>query len=72
MTTVFASGKISGEGLERLMTPKFFPELDYEITMEMTYWGARVLHYRCVELAERKNIPLLVHLSSEEGQGTVI
>lgn len=54
------------------VTPKFFPFLDYELTMEMAYWGARVLHYRSVELAERKEVPLLVHLSSEEGQGTVI
>lgn len=54
------------------VTPQFFPYLDYELTMEMAYWGARVLHYRSIELAERKKIPVLVHLSSEEGTGTLI
>jgi aspartate kinase len=53
-------------------TPHHFTRLDYETTMEMAYWGARVLHYRCVELAERTQTPLLVHLSSEEGKGTLI
>jgi aspartate kinase len=38
----------------------------------MCYWGARVLHYRSVELAERTHVPILVHLSSEEGSGTLI
>ncbi|MBK9294355.1 MAG: aspartate kinase [Oligoflexia bacterium] len=54
------------------VAPKFFDNLDYEITMEMAYWGARVLHYRSIELAERKKIPLTVHLPTEEGQGTLI
>jgi aspartate kinase len=54
------------------VTPQHLPELDYAITLEMAYWGARVLHYRSVELAERSQIPLLVHLSSEEGSGTLI
>lgn len=53
-------------------SPKHLPSIDYETTMEMAYWGARVLHYRCVELAERTGMPLLVHLSSEEGRGTLV
>lgn len=52
--------------------PKFIPKIDYNQAIEMTYWGARVLHPRCVELAERTQIPLQVHLSSEEGVGTLI
>jgi aspartate kinase len=54
------------------VTPLHFAKLDYAITMEMAYWGARVLHYRSVELAERSQVPLAVHLSSEEGLGTLI
>ena len=52
--------------------PRHFSQLNYETTMEMAYWGARVLHYRSVELAQREKVPLLVHLSSEEGSGTLI
>src|ERR1019366_112151 len=53
------------------VAPKHFNHLHYEVTMEMAYWGARVLHHRSVELAERNQVPLLVHLSSEEGSGTL-
>jgi aspartate kinase len=52
--------------------PHFISELDYHTTLEMAYWGARVLHYRSVELAERKNIPVRVSLSSDESSGTLI
>jgi aspartate kinase len=54
------------------VVPKHLAKLDYDTTMEMAYWGARVLHYRSVELAERAQVPLLVHLSSEEGSGSLI
>ncbi len=35
-------------------------ELVYDQLLEMTYWGAKVLHYRSVELAKRKNILLYI------------
>ncbi|MDZ4677896.1 MAG: aspartate kinase [Oligoflexia bacterium] len=54
------------------VVPKHLEKLDYAMTMEMAYWGARVLHYRSVELAERAQVPVLVHLSSEEGSGSLI
>jgi aspartate kinase len=54
------------------VNPLPLENLDYEVAMEMTYWGARVLHYRSVELAERTRVPILVHLSSEEGSGTLV
>jgi aspartate kinase len=52
--------------------PKPISNLNYDIAMEMAYWGARVLHYRSVELASRLNVEMLVHLHSEEGEGTTI
>ncbi|MCC6277695.1 MAG: aspartate kinase [Oligoflexia bacterium] len=52
--------------------PHHFKHLDYESTLEMAYWGARVLHYRSVELAERTRIPIRVSLSSDESSGTLI
>src|SRR6202045_4269130 len=33
-------------------SPQHFEKLDYATVMEMAYWGAGVLHYRSVELAE--------------------
>jgi aspartate kinase len=54
------------------VSPQPLAHLDYNATLEMCYWGARVLHYRSVELAERTGVPILVHLSSEEGSGTLI
>lgn len=46
--------------------PKLVPEaqplsfLNYNILLEMTYWGAKVLHYRSVELAKVNRIKLYV------------
>ncbi len=35
-------------------------ELNYDQLLEMTFWGAKVLHYRSVELAKQKNILLYI------------
>lgn len=46
--------------------PKLVPDaqplgyLNYNILLEMTYWGAKVLHYRSVELAKVNKIKLYV------------
>lgn len=34
--------------------------LSYDQLLEMTYWGAKVLHYRSVELAKKKNVSLYI------------
>ncbi len=52
--------------------PHHFEELDYQTALDMTYWGAQVLNYRSVELAQEFKVPVLVHLSSEEGRGTLV
>ncbi|MES2802806.1 MAG: aspartate kinase [Bdellovibrionota bacterium] len=46
--------------------PKLVPQaqkitqLNYDHLLEMTYWGAKVLHYRSVELAKLKKVKLYV------------
>jgi aspartate kinase len=45
---------------------KVLNKLNYDQLLEMTYWGAKVLHYRCVELAKRKNITLYIGPASHK------
>lgn len=46
--------------------PKLIPNakplkrLSYDHLLDMTFWGAKVLHYRSVDLAKTKNIPLII------------
>lgn len=34
--------------------------LDFASLSEMCFWGAKVLHFRCVELAQSQNVPLVI------------
>lgn len=62
--------------------PKLVPQakkithLHYDHLMEMTYWGAKVLHYRSVELAKIKKVKLYVgpahDTNAASTEGTVI
>jgi len=63
--------------------PKLVPQaqkitqLNYDHLLEMTYWGAKVLHYRSVELAKIKNVKLYVgpahnHQQGQGNEGTII
>lgn len=51
-------------------------KLSYPILLEMTYWGAKVLHYRSVELAYMNKVKLYVGPATEntedKTQGTII
>jgi aspartate kinase len=44
-------------------TSAHLPRLHYRQLLDMTFWGAKVLHYRSVELAHLLNITLVVELS---------
>jgi aspartate kinase len=46
--------------------------LHYKSLLDMTFWGAKVLHYRSVELAAVLEIPMLVGLAHGEGRSTLI
>jgi aspartate kinase len=48
------------------------PHLHYKTLLDMTYWGAKVLHYRSVELAALLDIPVLVGLAHGDGSHTMI
>ncbi len=49
-------------------------KLHYLQLLDMTYWGAKVLHYRSVELAYLLKIPIKIALAHDngEGQSTII
>lgn len=47
--------------------------LNYEHLLDMTQWGAKVLHHSSVEMAAEKKVPLYVGLASKENKiGTFI
>jgi aspartate kinase len=46
--------------------------LTYKQLMEMTFWGAKVLHYRSVELASLFRVPLFIGSAGEEVLGTKV
>ncbi|WP_249641150.1 amino acid kinase family protein, partial [Bradyrhizobium japonicum] len=39
---------------------KLLRQLDFTSLSEMCFWGAKVLHCRCVELAQSQNVPLVL------------
>lgn len=48
-------------------------ELNYDQLMEMTFWGAKVLHYRSVELAKIRNVTLYIGpASNKSSDGTLV
>ncbi|MBN1282525.1 MAG: aspartate kinase [Proteobacteria bacterium] len=49
---------------------KLLRRITYEEMMELADTGAKVLHTRCVELAARFKVPLVVRSSFTEGEGT--
>lgn len=48
-------------------------ELNYDQLMDMTFWGAKVLHYRSVELAKMRDVPLYIGpASNKTSDGTIV
>ena len=48
-------------------------ELNYDQLMEMTFWGAKVLHYRSVELAKVREVTLYIGpASNKTSEGTLV
>lgn len=48
-------------------------KLSYEQMLDMTFWGAKVLHYRSVELAKQKNVKIYIGPANKKNSiGTVI
>jgi aspartate kinase len=51
---------------------RFINRCSYDEMMEMAFLGAKVLHYRSVEMASRFNIPLVVRSSFTFNGGTTV
>ncbi len=51
---------------------RFIKRCSYDEMMEMAFLGAKVLHYRSVEMASRFNIPLVVRSSFTFNGGTTV
>jgi aspartate kinase len=47
-----------------------FSEVSYPALLEMCFWGAKILHYRSVELAHTLRVPLSIHYFNDHGQCT--
>jgi aspartate kinase len=54
-------------------TAKPIHQLNYDQLMDMTFWGAKVLHYRSVELAKIRDVTLYVGpASNKNSDGTIV
>lgn len=51
---------------------RLYDQFPYPALEESCYWGAKVLHYRSVELAQALRVPLFVGHAHRESQGTII
>jgi aspartate kinase len=47
-------------------------ELDFATLSEMCFWGANVLHFRSVELAQSQNMPLVIKKSGRAEHSTKV
>ena len=58
--------------------PQLVPEahpihyLSYNALLEMTYWGAKVLQYRSVEIAKKYDVPIFIGPAHSEAIGTTV
>ena len=46
--------------------------LDFAALSEMCFWGAKVLHFRSVELAQNQNVPLVIKRSGSTDDSTTV
>lgn len=56
----------------KVPTARKLAEISYDDMLQMALNGAEVLHSRCVELAKKCNIPLVVRSSMNHAEGTVV
>jgi len=47
-------------------------EIDYDTLFDLTFFGAKVVHHRAVELARKFNIPILLASSINRGKFTMV
>lgn len=56
----------------KIFKAKKIPALDYEEMLQLSSEGAKVLHGRCVEIAEKYKIPIITKSTFNNKAGTVI
>lgn len=56
----------------KIKSAKKLDSVSYEEMLEISSEGAKVLHNRCVEIADKHNIPIIAKSTFEEGEGTII
>ena len=49
-----------------------YDTISYDKMIEMSNSGARVLHNKCVEMAKKYNVPIVVKSTFKEGNGTLV
>ncbi len=60
-------GGIYSADPNQVRNARFYKELDYQTAVEATYWGAKILHFRAVSLAQKLNIPIYIqHFENPE------
>jgi len=57
----------------RLVThTQVYPEMSFAGLSEMCFWGAKILHYRSVELARSMRVPMTIRYNADRSYGTQI
>lgn len=56
----------------KISNTKRLDSLSYEEMLELSSEGAKVLHNRCVEIADKHNIPIITKSTFKDGEGTII
>lgn len=51
---------------------KVYSLMTHKSLLEMCFWGAKVLHYRSVELAQLRNVPLSLRFADDHDRGTQV
>lgn len=56
------------------IVPNYKPirQLDFQSLSEMCFWGAKVLHFRCVEMAQSQNVPLVIKKWGVASEATMV
>lgn len=49
-----------------------YPQMSHAELLDMCFWGAKILHYRSVELAHSLKVPMSICFSQDHATGTLI
>jgi aspartate kinase len=49
-----------------------YGEMNHDELADMCFWGAKILHYRSVELARKLDVPLTIRFAQDHNEGTLV